>query len=211
MPDVPAWVRPVAAVSVALVAVVAAVVSYAHMHDLAESAGEGWRAWLLPLSVDGLLLGESLVLYVRAGRAWLAWSALFVGIGVSLVANVLASRPELVSRLVAAWPAVALALSYEVLLTLVKHPAGRPVEVEPTERVPVSVAERAVPAVVPAAEVKVDRAEDDRSGGGPGLLARARQVVHQVPGVGRGRLARHLGVGEHAARQLLDQLRADAA
>ncbi|WP_019856431.1 DUF2637 domain-containing protein [Actinopolyspora mortivallis] len=41
---------------VAMVAAVAAVVSYCHMRDVALVAGETWRAWLLPLSVDGLSL-----------------------------------------------------------------------------------------------------------------------------------------------------------
>jgi hypothetical protein len=45
---------------------------------------------------------------------------------VSLAANLAAAQPELVSRLVAAWPAVALALSYETLLTLVRQTSATP-------------------------------------------------------------------------------------
>jgi hypothetical protein len=107
-------------VSVGLVAAVAAVVSYTHMHTLAVRAGEDWRAWIEPLSVDGLLIGASLVLYARRRAGVLAWSSVVIGILVSLAANLAAARPDLLSRLVAAWPALALALSYEVLLTLVR-------------------------------------------------------------------------------------------
>ncbi|HKS46374.1 MAG TPA: DUF2637 domain-containing protein, partial [Amycolatopsis sp.] len=128
MSAVPRWVQVTGAASVALVAAVAAVVSYSHMHELAEWAGEGWRAWLEPLSVDGLLVGSSLVLYARRRSSWLTWIGLSVGLLVSLAANLAAARPELVSRLVAAWPAVALALSYEVLLTLVRKELDRSTE-----------------------------------------------------------------------------------
>lgn len=112
-------VRLMGTISVGIVAVVAAVVSYAHMQAVAFHAGEGWRSWLEPLSVDGLLIGASLVLYVRR-TARLAWLAVAVGLLVSLAANLAAAHPTLTSRLVSAWPAIALALSYETLLTLVR-------------------------------------------------------------------------------------------
>ena len=51
---VPVWVRRITTGAVLSVALVAAVASYEHMRALAEVAGEGWRSWLLPISVDGL-------------------------------------------------------------------------------------------------------------------------------------------------------------
>lgn len=161
MSAVPRWVQVTGAASVALVAAVAAVVSYSHMHELAEWAGEGWRAWLEPLSVDGLLVGSSLVLYARRRSSWLTWIGLSVGLLVSLAANLAAARPELVSRLVAAWPAVALALSYEVLLTLVRKELDRSTEglttvVTPARQPWAGTAGTAVPADPPE--------EPDRSG-----------------------------------------------
>jgi hypothetical protein len=123
-------VRSLGVISVAIVAIVAAVVSYAHMQAVAEHAGEGWRSWLEPFSVDGLLIGASLVVYVRR-RSPLAWLAVAVGLLVSLAANLAAAEPILISRLVSAWPAIALALSYETLLTIVRHaPAEFPTESE---------------------------------------------------------------------------------
>lgn len=99
--------RRVAMLAVAVVAVVAAVVSYAHMQQLAAEAGEGWRSHLLPLSVDGLLIAAAMSMVVarlHGGRpSPLAWIALTLGIVASLAANVAAAEPTLVGRLVAGW------------------------------------------------------------------------------------------------------------
>lgn len=114
-------IRVIGMISVALVALVAAIVSYTHMQIVAERAGQSWKSWLEPLSVDGLLVGASLVVYVNR-RSAPAWLAIVAGLLVSLAANLAAAEPTLISRLVSAWPAVALALSYETLLTLVRHP-----------------------------------------------------------------------------------------
>jgi len=116
----PAVVRRVTTASVLAVAAVAAVASYEHMRALAALAGEDWRAWLLPVSVDGLAVAASMTMLVRrrAGQpaGALPWAALLLGLGASLAANVAAADPTVVGRLVAAWPPVALLLSYELLL-----------------------------------------------------------------------------------------------
>jgi hypothetical protein len=114
------WVRRVTTLAVVLVAAVAAVASYEHMRELAAHAGEGWRSWLLPVSVDGLAVAASMTMLVRrrvglpAGA--LVWIALLLGLGASLAANVAAADPNVAGRLVAAWPPVALLLAYELLL-----------------------------------------------------------------------------------------------
>jgi hypothetical protein len=75
---VPVWVSRVTTAAVVSVALVAAVASYEHMRALAALAGEGWRSWLLPLSVDGLAVAASMTMFVRrraglpAGR-WPGW------------------------------------------------------------------------------------------------------------------------------------------
>jgi hypothetical protein len=113
-------VRLVTTVAVVVVAVVAAVASYEHMRELAELSGEEWRSWLLPVSVDGLAVAASMTMLVRrrARRpaGGLAWTALLLGLGASLAANVAAADPTLAGRMVAAWPPVALLLAYELLL-----------------------------------------------------------------------------------------------
>jgi hypothetical protein len=117
---VPVWVRRVTTAAVVAVAGVAAVASYEHMRALASLAGEGWRSWLLPISVDGLAVAASMTMLVRrrAGRAAgvLPWAALLLGLGASLAANMAAAEPTVVGRLVAAWPPVGLLLSYELLM-----------------------------------------------------------------------------------------------
>lgn len=116
-------VRRITTVAVLAVALVAGVASYDHQRVLAELAGEGWRAYLLPLSVDGLIVAASMSMLVRrrAGQpaGALAWCALLLGLAASLAANVVAADPELldpvlVSRVVAAWPPIALGLSFEL-------------------------------------------------------------------------------------------------
>lgn len=223
---VPVWVRRTGVVAVASVAAVAAVVSFDHMRHLAELAGEEWKSWLLPFSVDGMLVSASLVMLTRkrAGQpvGWLAWLGLVLGLAVSLVANVAAAHPSLVGRLVAAWPPIALGLSYELLLSLVRQAAPAVAEkpsqvVAPTpqtagdqrkpgsEPAPVKVAEAVEPA---PADPKVLNLPDH-------FLDRARQVVAegQAAGVqvGRGRLARELEIPESQARRLLEQIASQPA
>jgi hypothetical protein len=115
--------------AVVAVAVVAAVASYDHQRLLADMAGEEWRAWLLPISVDGLILTASRTMLTRqrSGRSagWLAWTAMLAGLTASLAANVAGAQPTLVGRLIAAWPPVALLLAYELLMQQVRattHP-----------------------------------------------------------------------------------------
>jgi len=126
--EIPGWVRRVTTAAVLSVALVAAVASYEHMRALAETAGEGWRAWLLPISVDGLAVAASMTMLVRrrAGERTgvLAWVALLLGLGASLAANVAAAEPTVHGRLVAAWPPVGLLLAYELRMQQIKARGG---------------------------------------------------------------------------------------
>jgi hypothetical protein len=126
------WVQRVSTAAVLSVALVAAIASYEHMRALAELAGEGWRSWLLPISVDGLAVAASMTMLVRrrAGlpAGALAWVALLLGLGASLAANVAAAEPTVQGRLVAAWPPVGLLLSYELLMQQIKARGGAGVQ-----------------------------------------------------------------------------------
>jgi hypothetical protein len=123
------WVRGTTTVAVLLVALVAAVASYEHMRALAVVAGEGWRSWLLPISVDGLAVAASMTMLVRRRArlpaGGLAWAALLLGLGASMAANVAAAQPTVAGRLVAAWPPVALLLAYELLMQQLGHRGDR--------------------------------------------------------------------------------------
>jgi Protein of unknown function (DUF2637) len=128
MSGVPRWVCRTTTTAVVLVALVAAVASYEHIRALADIAGEDWRSWLLPISVDGLAVAATMTMLVRrrAGQpaGALAWAALILGVGVSLGANVAAADPTWQGRVVAAWPPIGLLLSYELLMQQIRPTTG---------------------------------------------------------------------------------------
>jgi hypothetical protein len=106
-------------VVVVVVALVAAAASYQHQRTLAALAGEGWLAWALPVSVDGMMLaaGRSILRRRRAGipAPFLSWFGFTLGFVASVAANVAAAEPTPIGRLIAAWPPVALFIAYETL------------------------------------------------------------------------------------------------
>ncbi|AVZ77393.1 SpdA protein [Streptomyces lunaelactis] len=99
-------------------AVIAGALSFAHLHDLAEAAGQrGWKAWAYPVSVDLLLVAawHRLRTLRDAGEpSRSAWSWFAVALAASLGANVataglldLGDVPDWLRILVAGWPALA--------------------------------------------------------------------------------------------------------
>ena len=143
--------------AVAGVAAVAAVASYEHAYALVRAHGEtGWIGRLVPLTVDGLIYASSMVLLDSARREvpvpalarWLPG----LGIAATLAANVahgLGHGPA--GAAVAAWPAVALAGSYELFMTIIR--GARP----PDDRV--SGAEHVSEAVSGADPLRVQAGE----------------------------------------------------
>ncbi|MFJ1979294.1 MULTISPECIES: DUF2637 domain-containing protein [Streptomyces] len=95
-------------------AVIAAALSFAHLHDVASAAGQdGWKAWAYPVSVDLLLVAAWRRL--RSGDAKAAgWCWFLIALAASLGANVATAGlldldhvPAWLRVLVAGWPAVA--------------------------------------------------------------------------------------------------------
>jgi hypothetical protein len=123
------------------------------MRDLSYRAGEGWRSWLIPLAVDGMMVVASMVMLVRRKTrkpvGWLPWTALVFGLTASLAANVAAADPTLIGRVVAAWPPIALALAYELLLGEIKTTVRRP-----TKRRTTTARRRTTPAKTKPAAVR---------------------------------------------------------
>lgn len=195
---VPKWVRVCTVTAVVVVAGVAAIVSYAHMRHLAELAGEAWRADILPLSVDGLLVAASLVLLVRrkAGRSAgvLPWVGLLLGVAASLVANVAAAQPTVLGRVVAGWPPVAFAVAFELLVAILRQ-EGR---VDGAGKV-IDHGEGSELVRTPELDAVPDFWDDAPYADTPG--GRAAELIDA--GVGRRRLASELGVTEYEARRLL--------
>lgn len=100
--------------AVLIQAVIAAALSFAHLHDVASAAGQdGWKAWAYPISVDLLLVAAWRRL--RNGDAKAAgWCWFVIALVASLGANVATAGlldmdhvPAWLRILVAGWPAVA--------------------------------------------------------------------------------------------------------
>ncbi|MFI6375134.1 DUF2637 domain-containing protein [Streptomyces sp. NPDC050546] len=109
-------------------AVIAAALSFAHLHDIASAAGQdGWKAWAYPISVDLLLVAAWRRL--RSGEAKASgWCWFVIALAASLGANVataglldLDQVPAWLRILVAGWPAVAFLGG-----TLLAHSAPKP-------------------------------------------------------------------------------------
>src|ERR1700734_598750 len=119
-------IRWTTAVAVIGVAAVAAVASYEHAYDLVRAHGEaGWTARLVPLTVDGLIYASSMVMLDSARRKTqvpaLARWLLGLGIAATLAANVAHGLGHgLTGAAVAAWPAIALVGSYELLMVVIR-------------------------------------------------------------------------------------------
>jgi hypothetical protein len=109
------------------VAAIAAVASCEHAYDLVRAHGEaGWTARLVPLTVDGLIYASSMVMLDSARRAVpvpvLARWLLGLGIAATLAANVAHGLGHgAAGAVVAAWPAVALVGSYELLMMIIRN------------------------------------------------------------------------------------------
>ncbi|MFK4267869.1 DUF2637 domain-containing protein [Streptomyces milbemycinicus] len=105
---------PVRLDAVLIQAVIAAALSFAHLHDLASAAGQdGWKAWAYPVSVDLLLVAAWRRLRSGSSKA-AGWCWFVVALAASLGANIataglldLDDVPAWLRILVAGWPAVA--------------------------------------------------------------------------------------------------------
>ncbi len=118
-------------------AVIAAALSFAHLHDIAALAGQnGWKAWAYPISVDLLLVAAWRRLRSGAGESKAAgWCWFLIALTASLGANVATAGlldahavPAWLRILVAGWPAVAFLGG-----TLLAHTTKPAAEPEPAQ------------------------------------------------------------------------------
>lgn len=145
--------------AVAVQGAIAAALSFTHIHELAEAAGQtGWKAWAYPVSVDLLLIAA----WARARRTGdrMAWFWFGVAVTASLGANLATSGvmdldnpPAVLGLLVAGWPAVALLGG-----TLLGHGAANP---EPAPEPEVVVSPPPALAPEPRALVTTRQAADE--------------------------------------------------
>jgi len=209
--------------SVVVLAVIAAVVSYRHMHALALEHGEvAWTAALIPVSVDGMIIASSMSLLLdsRSGTrsGTLPWVLLLVGSTASLAANVAVAEPTVYGRVIAAWPSLALIGAYELLMRQIRN---RPPLEQATQPAAVSQ-EEAKPNDRPFAPVPRASSSADNSQARPPVhcqgetdtvaLRRARQInadhwAQTGRPVSAETLRIQLRIGTTTARALRDHLR----
>lgn len=174
----------------AAVLAIAAVASYIHLRAVWIAKGAPIPDFG-PLLVDGLFAAAWLRMrrrrQERVAVGWLAWAALALALVATIAGNVVAAwiagHRDPLALVVAAWPAVAFALVWE----LVTGHGGGPTRTAPSFWRRLAQHWRILPQPAETWENKRDR-----------LLA---------AGVGRPTLVAELGITESAARQLLDSYR----
>src|SRR5215470_17494321 len=137
------WIRWTTTACMGLLALVAGIVAYLHMHMLVALHGQpGLVAALTPLSVDGMIVAASTTLLSgsRSGSRGgvLPWALLVVVSVASLAANVAVAEPTVTGRVIAAWPSFALIGSYELLMRQVRRNAagrGKPHQRKPVPQI----------------------------------------------------------------------------
>lgn len=134
-----------------LVTLATLVASSVHLYAVSSAAGAGWLSFLTPVAVDGLGLTAAVSLWAARQRgeeaSTSAIAAFVLAISASIGGNVLwPFLPELsekalqvLAAVVAVYPAVALAISVELVLAAVKQPETEGVsEVETVEALELS-------------------------------------------------------------------------
>lgn len=131
MPD--RLIRITTALAVVTVAAMAAVISYRHAYELVSMHGEsGLTARLVPFTVDGLILAASMLILDASRRnqpvpplaRWCLGAGIVATVGANL-AHGLGHGP--IGALVSAWPALALAGSFELLMILIRTEHQAPI------------------------------------------------------------------------------------
>jgi hypothetical protein len=133
--------RVTSTLGAAAVAGIAAWASWTHMVHVALRFGERAEvAYVLPLSVDGLLVVASAAMVddKTAGRRprTSAKVAFIAGVAASIAANITAAQPSVGARAVAAWPAVALLLVVELMTRTEQADGRRPGELSSDKATP---------------------------------------------------------------------------
>jgi hypothetical protein len=136
-------------------AVIAGALSFAHLHDLAQAAGQtGWKAWAYPISVDLLMVAAWRRLRVQSSG--LVWCWFLVALVASLGANIatagfldLQHPPALLRLGVAGWPALAFLGGTLLAHSPAPHPAPEDRAPAPDATEPVTAAHAPEPVAEP--------------------------------------------------------------
>lgn len=185
-----AFIRWAATVSVVVVTIIAAVISYGHARDLVLRYGvTGLTADFLPLTVDGLVATCSLILVdcARHQRAapWHAWALLIVGACATVAANVAAGLSHgIIGAIIAGWPALVACGCFELFLRYRRQPpAMRPSGAADQEAVTLSLPEQSTQTIDQGDESSEPRQPGDGKPVDPAAdLARRRYAADIAAG-----------------------------
>jgi uncharacterized protein DUF2637 len=187
-------IRASTAAVVLAVAGIAAYISYWHAYAVVRQYGEGGVTALLePGTIDGLVYASSMVILHAARHRLpvpqLARAMLALGIAASLAVNVAQGWSHgLVGAAAAAWPAVALVGSYELLAWMIRTTAGGRPDCVPSPDHAVPQADQPGTIRQPAGEAVPATAPRDSADLGPASVPRfpvactAGQVRGPEPG-----------------------------
>ncbi|MFE0326272.1 DUF2637 domain-containing protein [Streptomyces sp. NPDC058960] len=178
-------------------AVIAAALSFAHLHDVADAAGQGgWKAWCYPVSVDLLFVmaWKQIREAVDGQSKGAAWTWFLLSMAASLGANIatsgvinLAHPSPLLRIAVAAWPVLAF-FGGSLLVHSRKAPAkepqtaaGEPAGETVEEEEPEPVKAPQTPNLVSYAEAALVVGVEDVTIRGAANGPRARLTKHLTP------------------------------
>ncbi|MBO0832558.1 MAG: DUF2637 domain-containing protein [Actinobacteria bacterium] len=194
--------RTATALAVTVVALIAAGVSYLHIARLALAYGqEPVAAYLLPLSIDGVVATSSLVMLrsARAGIAspWLSQLGLVLSVGATLGANIASGLGHgWIGALLSGWPAIGFVLSAETAISMSRR-RGRQRSVAPTGTTPA----RATARRNTATRTRISDASTKE---------RAMAELARHPGLSGAELGRLLGASPRTGQRLLTSLNGHA-
>jgi hypothetical protein len=193
-------------------------VSFRHALEVVEAHGEDrGTALLYPGTIDGLVFMSSMVLLdaARSGEPapLLAKWTLGIGIGATVAVNVLHGIEHgPVGAVIAAWPALALVLTVELMMGLIRRSRQVPAEVAEKQAVAVEpvapASERTVEAAIDIemADEDLDSPDEDGDPAQRHIDAMiANMKLANAAGVSQERLAELLGTKRHKIAPLIKQ------
>ena len=118
------YIPDITTILVGTIGLTAFILSFANLRVAAVEAGiQPVLSWAWPICLDCLLIAGSLMILranLRQEDSRLGWSVLLVFTGSSVAFNIVHSPPDIVSQVAHAVPPIALCVSIELLMTIIK-------------------------------------------------------------------------------------------
>lgn len=203
--------------AVLVVAAIAAVISYEHVVALALRYGQPvLAAYLLPVSIDGLVAVSSLVMLrsarIGASSPWLARTGLVLAVAATLACNVgYGVAHGWPGALLSGWPAVAFVMAAETAISMTRRgPVGEESGHQAdAARLPAGAGVRAESLPPPPRQTR--KPQSTKDGSGQRMSAADREAAVMAvelaePGLSHAEIARRMGVHEATIRRVRKRL-----